>query len=416
MNLLDYIEDNWRDSYRPITRYPEIYGEHFERGKGLLSEEGQGWSSLYKKPMGLLNISGIPALYEALRDEPIRDNLINAGMDSDKAGYATQAIGTALDIGVPWAVMKKGMTPWMSEYAASKANPASKVNASPSDPSRRRFIQGAAGATALAATGKGMELLPAAKQVAKSAPKGFAGLLGKMTVSLKGIGRTSAAGPAIIKFGEKYGRLAHTLGHMRGSHIDSITSPHRGPSPKSTEKVREIYNQYQKQYPVEKSPKSVRKYFDGTHPDHTSEIERIREQVIEDLEISLGRDIGVDMEKPVYRPVGNERDGYQHWVPDHITAAFGQLERARLDYKADPVGFIKAMESKMEELRVSIARSSGPRHHVSPEHKLFSSSRKQMEDYDTYLHKIYKKKNLKLKNDSELLSQMEQFLKELQGG
>ena len=107
-------------------------------------------------------------------------------------------------------------------------------------------------------------------------------------------------------------------------------------------------------------------------------------------------------EKPVLRPVGNFVEGYQHWVPDHITAAFGQLERARLDYKADPVGFIKAMESKMEELRVSIARSSGPRHHVSPEHKLFFSSLKQ--------------KNLKLKNDSELLSQMEQFLKELQGG
>ena len=396
-SLLDYIEDNWRDSYRPFTRYPEIYGEHLEQGKGLLTEEGQGWSSLYKKPLGLLNVSGIPALYEAFRDEPIRDNLINAGMDSDKAGYATQAIGTALDIGVPWAVMKKGMTPWVSEYAASKANPASKVNASPSDPSRRRFIQGAAGATALAATGKGMELLPAAKQVAKSAPKGFAGLLGKMTVSLKGIGRTSAAGPAIVEFGEKYGRLANTLGAMRSSHIQSITRQHRGPGTRNTEKVREIYDNYQKQYPVERSPEAVRKYFDGTHPDHTSEIERIRKNVIDELDISYDRG-----EKPVLRPVGNFQEGYQHWVPDHVTSAFGQLERARLDYKADPIGFTKAMESKMEELRVSIARASGPKHHVSPEHKLFFSSLKQ--------------KNLKLRSDSELLSQMGRLLKELQGG
>ena len=167
-SLLDYIEDNWRDSYRPFTRYPEIYGEHLEQGKGLLTEEGQGWSSLYKKPLGLLNVSGIPALYEAFRDEPIRDNLINAGMDSDKAGYATQAIGTALDIGVPWAVMKKGMTPYISEAVKKTANVSF-------DPTKRKLIKGAAGATALAATGKGMELLPAGK-VVKQAVKSTADL------------------------------------------------------------------------------------------------------------------------------------------------------------------------------------------------------------------------------------------------
>ena len=395
MNLLDYIEDNWRDSYRPITRYPEIYGEHFERGKGLLSEEGQGWSSLYKKPMGLLNISGIPALYEALRDEPIRDNLINAGMDSDKAGYATQAIGTALDIGVPWAVMKKGMTPWMSEYAASKANPTK------FDPSKRKFLQGAGAATALAATGNALDLLPTgtagkvAKQAAKSVPTGFAGLLAKMNASLKSIGTSGVGKPLISKslaeFDKAYGRLAAHLGFSRGRHIDTLTDPFRG-----GDKGKEWDNavkQYKEEFPTESS---AYEFHQGQAPvsantANPDEIKRIR--------AAFG---------------GEGKSGHSHIVPDHIEATFARLERARLDYKADPAGFINGMNSKIKELRGSIAQSrislaQGP---TIP--KTFGG--KPIKNKQRFKERRIRQIEDQLEQDTELLSQMEQFLKELQGG
>jgi hypothetical protein len=387
MGLLDYIEDNWRDSYRPFTRYPEIYGEHLEQGKGLLTEEGQGWSSLYKKPMGLLNISGIPALYEAFRDEPIRDNLINAGMDSDKAGYATQAIGTALDIGVPWAVMKKGMTPWMSEYAASKANPASKVNAPPSDPSRRRFIKGAAGAAALAAGGKYLPEgtgVQAVKQAAKSVPTGFAGLLTKMNTSLKSIGVSGVGKPLISKslaeFDKAYGRLAAHLGFSRGRHIDTLTAPFRG-----GDKGKEwdnVVKQYHKDYPSESSA-HVNAFVQGKEP--------------------TGAKIAEE-----------GKSGQQHIVPDHIEATFARLERARMDYKADPAGFTNGMNSKIKELRGSITQSRISLSQGPPIPKTFGG--KPIKNKQRFKERRVRQIEDQLEQDTELLSQMEQFLKELQGG
>ena len=216
MGLLDYIEDNWRDSYRPFTRYPKIYGEHFEQGIGLLAEEGQGWSSLYKKPLGLLNISAIPALYEAFRDEPIRNTLVNdLNIDKTKANYATQAIGLGLDIGVPWAVIKKGMTPWISEAVR-------KNQTSAFDLSRRKFLQGAGAAAGLAATGKGMDLLPAAKQVAKSAPDAFGSMITKMSSDLGTLGAKDGTGIFGGKFKQLHGNLSSALASITNKTVDDI--------------------------------------------------------------------------------------------------------------------------------------------------------------------------------------------------
>jgi hypothetical protein len=381
MSLFDYIEDNWRDSYKPFTRYPEIYGEHFEQGKGLLTEEGQGWSSLYKKPLGLLNVSGIPALYEAFRDEPIRDNLINAGMDSDKAGYATQAIGTALDIGVPWAVMKKGMTPWVSEYAVSKANPAK------FDPSKRKLLQGAGAATALAATGNALDLLPAgttgkvAKQAAKSSAA-FGGLLSKMNTALKSVG-ANAGGKAIvsksmIKFEEGLGRLAAQLSFSRSRHIDSI----RDSFPRNSEEGYKAAKQYGKDHPSvswgnDDGGISGPDIWGRIHPSSVDEVGRLRKE---------------------YEAEG--KPGQAGVVHDRIAVHFAELERARADYHADPTGFANGMNIKMKSLRDGIVRDRARLSFMGPSR--FRGAGQQIVD--------------SISRRSELLSQMEQFLKELKAG
>jgi hypothetical protein len=85
-----------------------------------------------------------------------------------------------MDVGVPWAVMRKGLTPWISEQVAKQANPTG------FSPSRRRFLKGTGAAAAGTATG-----IPMLKQVAKQVPDFFAGLTTNVSNVLKNVSSVS---------------------------------------------------------------------------------------------------------------------------------------------------------------------------------------------------------------------------------
>ena len=218
MGMLDYLQENWRDIYRPFQRYPAIYGEHAEQGMGMLKEDAPGAWDVATKPLGALMLSGIPSLYEAFRDEPIRNTLISdLGIDPQKADYATQAIGLGMDVGVPYAVIRKGLTPWISEQVAKQANPTG------FSPSRRRFLKGA-GATAVGtATG-----IPMLKQVAKTVPDLFGSTIANMSSALDTLGITMgrAAGKSILgpreDFLKSHGNLASALANITNKTADDI--------------------------------------------------------------------------------------------------------------------------------------------------------------------------------------------------
>ena len=327
MGLLDYIEDNWRDSYRPFTRYPKIYGEHFEQGIGLLAEEGQGWSSLYKKPLGLLNISAIPALYEAFRDEPIRNTLINdLDIDPQKAGYATQAIGLGMDVGVPYTVIRKGLTPWISEQVAKQANPTG------FSPSRRRFLKGA-GATAVGtATG-----VPVFKQVAKQASDPFGSLLDKMSSSLDSIGVKDTVVLDMGRFSRRFQDLAEHLVGMRRHREDMITDPLQKAGKPWARKAKA----WRKAHPV-------KDLFPYTTKNEAlpGKVDAIRDRVRqEDAVFSQSSGIGSRLRSERLES-GAIRFG-------HIDRMFGDINVAKAHYDADPKGFILALEDTIKKLRKS---------------------------------------------------------------
>ena len=210
MGMLDYLQENWRDIYRPFQRYPAIYGEHAEQGMGMLKEDAPGAWDVATKPLGALMLSGIPSLYEAFRDEPIRNTLISdLGIDPKKADYATQAIGLGMDVGVPYAVIRKGLTPWISEQVAKQANPTG------FSPSRRRFLKGA-GATAVGtATG-----IPMLKQVAKTVPDIFGSTIANMSSAIDTLG--VGMGQAGYDFLRVHGNLASTLANITNKTADDI--------------------------------------------------------------------------------------------------------------------------------------------------------------------------------------------------
>ena len=54
MGMLDYLQENWRDIYKPFQRYPEIYGEHARQGMSMLGEDAPGAWDVATKPMGAL--------------------------------------------------------------------------------------------------------------------------------------------------------------------------------------------------------------------------------------------------------------------------------------------------------------------------------------------------------------------------
>jgi hypothetical protein len=375
MGLLDYIEDNWRDSYRPFTRYPKIYGEHFEQGIGLLAEEGQGWSSLYKKPLGLLNISAIPALYEAFRDEPIRNTLVNdLNIDPKKADYATQAIGLGMDVGAPYAVIRKGLTPWISEQVAKQANP------SGFSPSRRRFLKGA-GATAVGtATG-----IPMLKQVAKTVPDAFGSLLDKMSSGLDSIGVKDAVGTArgldqsvtidMGNFTRQFKDLAEHLVGMRRHREDMINA-------RSGKFNVEEIKAWRKDHPI----KDLFPY-KAKNEALPGKVDAIRDRVKqEDAQIKYGRG-----HSPNRLHSGAVRF-------DHIDRMFGDVNVAKAHYDADPKGFILALENKIKVLK------EGTRHRTA---KMRSG---ELGPYEAKQLGWYTEDN------ASLVVKLEDFLKELKAG
>ena len=378
MGLLDYIEDNWRDSYRPFTKYPKIYGEHVEQGIGLLAEEGQGWSSLYKKPLGLLNISAIPSLYEAFRDEPIRNTLISdLDIDPKTAGYATQAIGLGMDVGVPYAVIRKGLTPWISEQVAKQANPTG------FSPSRRRFLKGTGAAAVGTATG-----IPLLKQVAKTVPDAFGSLMGQMSSHLGSVGVADSVAMGMEGFRRKFADLADHLVDMRRHREDMIADPLKkkwkpgkgGPS--WARKLRV----YRKAHPVKESEKT-RAYYTGNDAELTAMRNFIEDQVHRNRAEWLARNPSIPKWKHDY-------------IPNFGTTnrSFGHVERAKAHYEADPKGFILALENKIKVLK------EGTRHRTAKMRsgKLGPYEAKQLGWYT--------------EDNASLVAKLEDFLKELKAG
>jgi len=329
MGMLDYLQENWRDIYRPFQRYPEIYGEHAKQGMGMLKEDAPGAWDVATKPLGALMMSGIPSLYEAFRDEPIRNTLISdLGIDPKKADYATQAIGLGMDVGVPYAVIRKGLTPWISEQVAKQANPTG------FSPSRRRFLKGSAAAAAGTATG-----IPMLKQVAKTVPDAFGSLMGQMSSHLGSVGVTDSVAMGMEGFRRRFGNLTKQLTKIRG-HRKGMISDHRLREGLSNRiKQREGY---EKDYPVG-DLKKVGDYYTGNDKELTAVRNSIRDQVNREQKEFVDR-IGVS-------PPGYPRKTLYHPDFRSVNNSFGDVEKAKAHYKADPEGFTLSLEDMVKKLR-----------------------------------------------------------------
>ena len=334
MGMLDYLQEEWRNLYKPFQRYPTIYGKQARQGWGMLTEDAPGAWDIATKPLGALMMSGIPSLYEAFRDEPIRSTLINdLDIDPKTAGYATQAIGLGMDVGAPWAVMRKGMTPWISEQVAKQANP------SGFNPSRRRFLKGA-GATAVGtATG-----IPMLKQVAKQASDPFGSLLDKMSSSLDSIGVKDTVVLDMGRFSRRFQDLAEHLVGMRRHREDMITDPlQKAGKPwarKAKAKVDAI-REWRKAHPV-------KDLFPYTTKNEAlpGKVDAIRDRVRqEDAVFSQSSGIGSRLRSERLES-GAIRFG-------HIDRMFGDINVAKAHYDADPKGFILALEDTIKKLRKS---------------------------------------------------------------
>jgi len=115
------------DALNPLKRWWELYPEHEERARNLLSSSVSEDTPLKHKawqmPLGLMSYvaSPITSGFEAIRDEPIRDVMIGYGMDADKAQKIATGIGMAMDVAVPVGAVKSGAT--VSQALARRLQP-----------------------------------------------------------------------------------------------------------------------------------------------------------------------------------------------------------------------------------------------------------------------------------------------------
>ena len=115
------------DAINPLKRWWELYPEHEERARNLLSSSVSEDTPLKHKawqmPLGLMSYvaSPITSGFEAIRDEPIRDVMIGYGMDADKAQNIATGIGMAMDVAVPVGAAKSGAT--VSQALARRFQP-----------------------------------------------------------------------------------------------------------------------------------------------------------------------------------------------------------------------------------------------------------------------------------------------------
>jgi len=325
MGMLDYLQENWRDIYRPFQRYPEIYGEHAKQGMGMLREDAPGAWDVATKPLGALMMSGIPSLYEAFRDEPIRNTLISdLGIDPQKADYATQAIGLGMDVGVPYAVIRKGLTPWISEQVAKQANPTG------FSPSRRRFLKGTGAAAVGTATG--VPLSGSKKQALKVAAKAvpaFAGLLAVMTKSVSKVGLGHSIMSDLRRWRDSHGKVA--------SHLDGLTKH------MDSEVVSKVDEDWLRET-------------DKVYPSRTQEVVAAQDEILgrvpsdrsNEFEVrSMGYKRGLEGYGPL--PAKGPRFG-------DINVSLNRVGRSQRLYEADPKGYIKALEARIKELKGNLTR------------------------------------------------------------
>ena len=324
MGMLDYLQENWRDIYRPFQRYPEIYGEHAKQGMGMLKEDAPGAWDVATKPLGALMMSGIPSLYEAFRDEPIRNTLISdLGIDPKKADYATQAIGLGMDVGVPYAVIRKGLTPWISEQVAKQANPTG------FSPSRRRFLKGTGAAAVGTATG-----VPVFKQVAKTVPDAFGSLIAKMSSTVGSIGVKGTVVAGMNIFSRRFEDLAEHLVDVRW-HRENMIDVEAAHHPRA-KKIR----QFREEHPVNEAGKAG-DYYAGADKELTAKQDVIRNRAHQEHGEWLAR-------HPDFKGTGHHLFTPQFSSMD---GSFGHVDRAKAHYEADPKGFILSLEDKIKVLK-----------------------------------------------------------------
>jgi len=101
-----------RQTLNPFKRFWELQQQYAQQGMGLMAPQEED-STLKDVGTGLLGgalyaASPIISGFQAFRDEPIRDTMIQAGMDPEKAQTAAHWIGGAMDVG-GIGLAKKGL-------------------------------------------------------------------------------------------------------------------------------------------------------------------------------------------------------------------------------------------------------------------------------------------------------------------
>ena len=92
-----------RQIAHPFKRFWELQDQYAQQGLGLMAPQEED-STLKDVGTGLLGgamyaASPIMSAFQAFRDEPIRDTLIDVGVDPEKAETASHWIGGAMDVG-----------------------------------------------------------------------------------------------------------------------------------------------------------------------------------------------------------------------------------------------------------------------------------------------------------------------------
>jgi len=214
------------------------------------------------------------------------------------------------------------LTPWISEQVAKQANPTG------FSPSRRRFLKGTGAAAAGTATG-----IPVWKQVAKTVPDAFGGLMAKMSSTVGSIGVKGTVVAGMNRFSRRFQDLAEHLVDVRW-HRENMIDVEAAHHPRA-KKIR----QFREEHPVKETGKGG-DYYAGTDKELTAMQNSIRDRVKqEDAQIEYGRG-----HSPNRLHSGAVRF-------DHMDTAFGHVERAKTHYEADPKGFILALEDKIKVLK-----------------------------------------------------------------
>ena len=122
--LISGVGQDFKSMVHPFKRFWELQKQYSQQGAGLASP-GEGDSAIKDVGTGVLGsalytLSPVMSAFQAFRDEPIRDALMDVGVGRNKAELASLGIGTLMDIG-GIGLAKKGLN--ISEEVARRVGP-----------------------------------------------------------------------------------------------------------------------------------------------------------------------------------------------------------------------------------------------------------------------------------------------------